>query len=100
MNSRVERMFGARESWGKGNERERVEAGKTARSKRDTPSTALRSPSPFGGDKGLDHRKMVPSAAMASWRKIRAKSGLCKWFSMATTICWGFRLGFWAQTRH
>ena len=48
MNSRVERMFGARESWGRGNEQERVEA----RKGKDTPSTALRSPSPCGGGKG------------------------------------------------
>ena len=45
MNRRVERMFGARESWGDGKERERVEAGK------DTSSTAARSPSPKGGGK-------------------------------------------------
>ena len=47
MNSRVERMFGARESWGKGNERERVKAGK------DTSSTAARSPSPKGEGEGV-----------------------------------------------
>lgn len=42
MNERVERMFGPRESWGKGDER-----GK------DTSSTAARSPSPKGGGEGV-----------------------------------------------
>ena len=55
--SRVERMFGARESWGDGRERERVEAGKDTRKSAKTgatpPPTSLRSAtSPSGGGKG------------------------------------------------
>ena len=56
--SRVERMFGARESWGKGDERERVEAGKGTRKSAKTgatpPPTSLRSAtSPKGEGEGV-----------------------------------------------
>ena len=66
MNSRVERMFGARESWGEGNERERVEAGKAARSKGDTSSTAARSPSPKGEGKKAEAARGTSSTAARS----------------------------------
>lgn len=70
MNSRVERMFGARESWGQGDERGKVPSGPQVRAtspvngggkgkprgatdhREDTPSTALRATSPCGGGKG------------------------------------------------
>ena len=50
MNSRVERMFGAREDWGKGNERERVEAGKREKTPSD-PLARAASPVNGGGEK-------------------------------------------------
>lgn len=48
--NRVERMFGPREAWGDGKERDRVEAGKSARAQRDTPHHHCAVPSPQKGE--------------------------------------------------
>ena len=60
MNSRVERMFGARESWGKGDTSSTAARspspkgeGKKAEATRGTSSTAARSPSPKGEGEGV-----------------------------------------------
>lgn len=51
MNERVERMFGPRGSWGKGDERERVEAGKAQRGTGNGPLRPAGT-SPVGRGKG------------------------------------------------